>query len=165
MPRIRAWMPIFILVLAVCPGGGRSEDKKDPPKLELSDDEKMLLELTNKERADKKLPPLEANPVLFKVARAHAANMAKQGKMEHELDGKSPADRIRAAGYEYAYIAENIAVGARMSPAAVVKAWMESQVHRENILNDKCTEIGIGVVKNDKGETYYTQEFGAPKKK
>jgi len=138
----------------------------DPPKkLELSPAEQAMLDATNKEREKENLPALKPNPVLFEVARAHSANMAKQGKMEHELDGKSPADRIRAAGYEYAYIAENIAVGARMSPAAVVKAWMESQVHRENILNDKCTEIGIGVVKNDKGETYYTQEFGAPKKK
>jgi uncharacterized protein YkwD len=138
----------------------------DPPKkLELSGAEQAILDATNKEREKENLPALKPNQVLFEVARAHSANMAKQGKMEHELDGKNPADRIRAAGYEYAYIAENIAVGARMSPAAVVKAWMESQVHRENILNDKCTEIGIGVVKNDKGETYYTQEFGAPKKK
>jgi uncharacterized protein YkwD len=138
----------------------------DPaPKLELSAAEQAILDATNKEREKENLRALKPNPLLFEAARAHSANMAKQGKMEHKLDGKNSADRIKAAGYDYAYIAENIAVGNRISPAAIVKAWMESKVHKENILNEKCTEIGIGVVKNDKGETYYTQEFGAPKKK
>jgi uncharacterized protein YkwD len=136
-----------------------------PPKLELSAAEQAILDATNKEREKENLPALKLNPLLCEAARAHSANMAKQGKMEHELDGKTPVDRIKATGYEYAYIAENIAVSNGKSPAGIVEAWMESKVHKENILNEKYTEIGIGVVKNDKGETYYTQEFGAPKKK
>ncbi|HEY1859398.1 MAG TPA: CAP domain-containing protein [Gemmataceae bacterium] len=136
-----------------------------PPKIELSAAEQAILDATNKEREKENLPALKPNPILFEAARAHSANMAKQGKMEHELDGKTPADRIKAAGYDYAYIAENIGVSNGNSPGGIVKAWMESKIHKENILNEKCTEIGIGVVKNDKGETYYTQEFGAPKKK
>ena len=102
---------------------------------------------------------------ICQLARAHSANMAKQEKMAHELDGKNPADRIKAAGYDYSYIAENIAVSDGESPEGIVKAWMDSKIHKENILNDKYTEIGIGVAKNDKGETYYTQEFGTPRKK
>jgi uncharacterized protein YkwD len=135
------------------------------PKLELSAAEQAILDATNKEREKENLPALKPNPLLCEAARAHSANMAKQGKMEHELDGKTPADRIMAQGYEYAYFAENIAVSSGTSHVGIVKAWMESKVHKENILNEKYTEIGIGVVKNDKGETYYTQEFGAPKKK
>src|SRR5207249_3044988 len=53
----------------------------------MSGPEKKLLDLTNAEREKEKLPALRPSPLLFKVARAHAANMAKQGKMEHELDG------------------------------------------------------------------------------
>jgi uncharacterized protein YkwD len=138
----------------------------DPkPKFELSKAEQAILDATHKEREKEKLPPLKANPILFEVARAHSANMAKQGEMKHELDGKNPADRIKAAGYDYSYIAENIAVSDGESPEGIVKAWMDSKIHKENILNDKYTEIGIGIAKNDKGETYYTQEFGTPKKK
>ena len=55
--------------------------------------------MTNKARAKEKLPPLKLNSVLTKVARAHSANMAKQEKMEHELDGKNPSQRIKEAGY------------------------------------------------------------------
>src|SRR6266851_5402518 len=86
-----------------------ADDKKEKPKFELTDDEKTLLELTNKERANEKLPPLEVNPILFKMARDHSANMAKKGEMKHVLDGKNPADRAKDSGYVYAQLAENVA--------------------------------------------------------
>src|SRR5712691_11080652 len=77
-------------------------------KFELSAVEQKILDATNKEREKENLPALKPNPILFEVARAHSANMAKQREMKHELDGKNPTDRIKAAGYEYSYIAENI---------------------------------------------------------
>jgi uncharacterized protein YkwD len=140
-------------------------DPKDSKKVELSEVEQAILDLTNKERAQEKLPALKPNQVLCEVARAHSANMAKQGEMKHELDGKNPADRVKAAGYIYAYMAENIAVSDGEKAEGIVKAWMDSKVHKEHIMNEKYTEIGIGIAKNDKGETYYTQVFGTPKKK
>jgi uncharacterized protein YkwD len=142
-----------------------ASEAKDRKKVELSEVEQAILDLTNKEREKENLPLLKLNKILCEAARAHSANMAKQEKMEHELDGKNPADRVKAAGYIYAHMAENIAVSDGEKPAGIVKAWMDSKVHKENILNEKYTEIGIGIAKNEKGETYYTQEFGTPKKK
>src|SRR5438132_14077986 len=83
---------------AVMVPAARAEDK---PEVKLTDEEQKILDMTNKERADAKLPPLKVNMTLVKVARAHSANMAKQGKMEHELDGKSPSQRLLDAGYDY----------------------------------------------------------------
>jgi uncharacterized protein YkwD len=140
-------------------------DSKDPKKVELSEVEQAILDATNKEREKEDLPALKPNKVLCEVARAHSANMAKQGEMKHELDGKNPADRVKAAGYIYAHMAENIAVSDGEKPEGILKAWMDSKEHKENILNKKYTEIGIGLAKNDKGDTYYTQVFGTPKKK
>jgi uncharacterized protein YkwD len=147
----------MILPLASASGTGQDKDK-----FVLGDDEKNLLELTNLERKKHKLPPLKASPLLCKVARAHSANMAKQGKMDHNLDGKDPYDRIKAVGYKYAVAGENLAVG-DLAQEQVMKAWMKSQVHRENILDDEFTEIGLGMAKNDKGKIYYTQVFGTPR--
>ena len=45
-----------------------------------------------------------------------------------------------------------------------MKAWMESKGHRDNILNDVCTEIGLGIAKDKDGQVYYTQLFGKPRK-
>ncbi len=144
-----------------------AEDKKEKPKLTMTKEEQTLLELLNKERVKKELPPLRPDPLLFEVARAHSANMAKQRKMEHILDGKNPGQRVLAAGYDYGKVAENIAVSEgpdAASLAMIVKGWMESKIHRENLLNDKLTETGLGIAKNNKGEVYYTQVFARPRK-
>jgi uncharacterized protein YkwD len=140
-----------------------AEETRDA-KSDLSADEQALLDLTNESRAKANLPPLRANPQLLTAARAHAANMAKKGEMAHELDGKTPSDRVKEAGYGARRVGENVAVGERLKPADVVKLWMESPRHKENILHDEYTEIGLGLAKNEKGETYYAQVFAAPKR-
>lgn len=127
---------------------------------EMSPAEKELVELTNKERARAKLPPLKPNPLLFKIARAHAANMARQGKLEHRLDGKSVKDRALAAGYNYKKIGENIAWSDGDTLANIMKNWMKSPEHRKNLLTPVFTEIGFGIARDKKGETYYAQVMG-----
>jgi len=152
--------------LVLLPALGAPGEKKGVPKSQLAEDEKELLELTNKERARVKLPPLVPDPILCKVARAHSANMAKQGEMRHVLDGKNPADRAREAGYDYAKVGENIGVGEKGAPLEdAVKGWMDSPPHRANILNRRFREIGVGIARNDKGEIYYTQVFATPRKR
>jgi len=135
----------------------------DEPKVELTAEEKEVLELTNKERAKEKLPPLKPNPVLMKVARAHSQNMAKQEKLAHELDGKKPHERAADAGYKGGWIGENCARGdAPYPPKDVVQGWMESAGHRKNMLDTKYKEIGIGAAKSASGNIYWTQVFGKP---
>ncbi len=147
-------------VLTAAPFARAADDEKDPPPLKLTDDEKTLLELTNAERVKEKLPPLKANPFLFKAARDHSANMARKGEMKHVLDGKNPQDRLDAVHYDYRKCGENIAYSDGASLQDIMKGWMNSKVHRENILDPAFTEIGVGVARNDKGEIYYTQDFG-----
>jgi len=154
--------PFVALCLCLCCSPWQARAGRDQA-FKLSDEEKQVLDLTNAERQKEKLPPLKPNPILFKVARGHSENMARQGKMEHVLDGKTPFDRLKAAGYKYAKGGENIAAGDEKIPFdAVMKAWMESKVHRENILYPDFTEIGLGLVHDGKGKLYYTQVFARP---
>ena len=86
--------------------------------------------------------------------------------MRHVLDGKNPADRVRQAGYDYAKVGENIGVSEKGAPLEdAVKGWMDSPPHRDNILNRRFQETGLGIARNDKGETYYTQVFATPRKR
>jgi uncharacterized protein YkwD len=158
---------VFLVLLAALPlAVGAPGEKKGAPKLQLSEDEKTLLELTTKERAREKLPPLLADPTLCKVARAHSANMAKKGDIGHVLDGKNPADRVQDAGYDYAKVGENIGVSEKGAPVEdAVKGWMDSPPHRQNILHPRFREIGVGIVRDDKGDIYYTQVFAIPRKR
>jgi uncharacterized protein YkwD len=160
----RSFVPAFLFLLIVLAFPLCGEEKKGPAKSELSEPEQKLLEWTNKVRAEHKLPALKLNATLLKVARGHAANMARQGKMSHVLDGKNPTQRIRAAGYVYTSIGEIIGMSDGLQLETVEKAWMASKPHRENLLKERYREIGIGIAHNDKGEYYYTQVFGKPRR-
>jgi uncharacterized protein YkwD len=125
----------------------------------LSDAERLLLELTNAERTAAGLPPLRPSARLFAAARVHAANMARQGRLAHDLDGQTPADRVTTAGYPWSRMGENIGWNAP-TPADAVAGWMSSPAHRANILTREFAEIGVAVVLNAKGEPYWVQVFG-----
>jgi uncharacterized protein YkwD len=157
------WLALAI-PLTVLPG--LPAQAPNEPKFELTADEKELLKLLNESRAKEKLPPLTANPVLTRVARAHSANMHKQGKMTHDLDGKRVVQRVLAAGYDYRSVGENVGFSDGPVPmAAVHDEWMKSKSHRAHIMAAKYTEVGLGLYRGPKGVTYYTQVFGTPRKK
>ena len=106
--------------------------------------ESQVLALTNQERSKAGCGPLRTNKALTNAAEAHAADMVDQHYFAHDsLDGRSPFDRMKAAGFRGGAMAENIAAG-YSSAAAVVEGWMNSPGHRANILNCTYTMIGIG---------------------
>jgi uncharacterized protein YkwD len=126
--------------------------------------EAQVLKLTNDERAKAGCGALKTNTALTTAAEAHAGDMVDQHYFAHDsLDGRSPFDRMKAAGYRGGAMAENIAVGYQ-DPAAVVEGWMNSAGHRKNILNCTYTVIGIGYdagqVKPDWGNGSWVQDFG-----
>lgn len=163
---IRARFFLSLLLLVALAPLVLAGDKKDGAKFEMTKDEKTLMDLVNKERAEKDLPALRPHPLLFKAARDHAANMAKQRKMEHELDGKKPPQRVQAAGYNWGKVSENLAVSDNGTPplTEVVKKWVESETHRNNLLGKDVAETGLGLARNDQGETYYVQVFARQRK-
>jgi uncharacterized protein YkwD len=169
MPRLL----LGALVLTLAPAAGLppapADSRKEAPAFKPSEQEKALLELLNKARAKEKLPALESNPLLYKIARAHSANMAKQRKMTHVLDGKRVKDRALGAGYDYKFIGENVAFSETdkddvVPLADIHEGWMKSKAHRDNILAERFREVGLGLARNAKGETYYTQVFGTLRK-
>lgn len=126
----------------------------------LSEEEQEVLDLTNAERRRAGLPPLRANAKLTRAARAHSANMARQGRLDHTLDGRGPGERMRDVGYRHAGWGENVAAGQR-TPAEALATWLNSAGHRANILGAPFRDIGIGIAVGD-GTRYFTQVFGTP---
>jgi uncharacterized protein YkwD len=162
MRRSLAVAAAAVLVWAA-PAAQEKPEKKDEPQP--SAQEKTLLELVNKEREKEKLPPLKFHAALYRAARDHSANMAKKNELDHVLDGKTPDKRIAEAGYDFGTFAENIAWGDGLSLEEVVKGWMESPRHKANILNKDLTETGIGVVRGNGRELWYTEVFARPRKR
>jgi uncharacterized protein YkwD len=156
---MRIWL---IAALVSLPGWVFADDPPKAKHVEMSDEERGVLDRTNAERKSAGVPPLVPNAKLFQAAREHATNMARQGKLDHVLDGKSPGDRVTAAGYPWSATAENIAWKSP-GPEQVVKLWMDSPGHKTNLLNKDYDEIGIAVAVNSKGERYWVQVFGRQK--
>lgn len=126
-----------------------------------------LLYYTNQERIKHNLPPLKLNEKLSKAAQMKALDMFSKNYWAHYApDGKTPWDFILEAGYEYEYAGENLAKNFMFSED-VVKAWMNSPTHRENILKKEYTDVGFAVVNGVlQGEetTLVVQLFGKPLK-
>ena len=124
-----------------------------------------MLDLTNKAREGAKLPPLKVNPVLMRMARDHAANMAKQEKADDVLDGKDHAARLADAGYK---IKEKMsqanlvsAAATVLTPKVAVDAWLGDAASKANILG-KYEETGIAIAISPKKVAYYYQVFAVP---
>jgi uncharacterized protein YkwD len=87
--------------------------------------------------------PVTLSATLATVAFGHAADMAEHDYFEHEdLLGHSPAQRVRAAGYQEKLVGENIAYGPK-SVDEVVQGWLDSPDHCENIMDPRFAQMGI----------------------
>ena len=120
--------------------------------------EQEVFDLVNQIREENGLEPFVHNETLAQVARAHSQDMIDRDFFDHNNpDGKSPFDRMTAAGIRWSMAAENIAGGQR-TPEEVVESWMNSPGHRANILGD-CEELGVGLALGGHYGYYWTQCF------
>jgi uncharacterized protein YkwD len=111
-------------------------------------------------------PPLSLSDTLAGVALGHAADMAEHNYFEHQdLAGQSPADRVRAVGYRESLVGENIAYGPE-TVEEVVKGWLASPEHCENIMDPRFAEMGLGYAAGQSGQRrglYWDQLLAAPR--
>ncbi|MCJ8224701.1 hypothetical protein DI291_08170 [Bacillus paralicheniformis] len=127
-----------------------------PSSSSVSAYEKEVVELTNAERKKQGLKPLTLDEKLSKVARTKSQDMKDNNYFDHNSPTYgSPFDMMKKFGITYRTAGENIAKGQK-TPQEVVKAWMNSEGHRKNIMNPNFTHIGVGYVKDG---NYWTQQF------
>lgn len=131
--------------------------------VELEEIQAEVLRLTNIEREEQGLVPLRPDALLQRTAQGYALDMATRDFFAHrDPEGRASLDRIRDSGYldppcdcTWSYVTgENIAHGQK-TPQEVVRAWMDSPAHRENILEPRFIAIGIGFY-----DGYWVQNFG-----
>ena len=126
-----------------------------PPAPEL---EAQMLQLMNQERARAGLAPLAPDPELREVARRHSADMFARGYFSHVTpEGRSPFDRMAAAGVAYRTAGENLALAPTLSLAHT--GLMNSPGHRANILHPDFGRVGIGIVDGGLRGLMVTQNF------
>lgn len=116
-----------------------------------------VISLVNEERTKAGLLPLEKADDVSAAAGVRARELTESFSHTRP-DGSSYRTVLEQNGITFRSCGENVAYGYR-SPEAVMSAWMGSEGHRENILNEKYTGIGVGYFKDNEGQEYWAQIF------
>lgn len=148
-----------ILVIPV-----ETENIKDGFYAENSNDlrlgfEDLMVDLINESRISNGLYPLKYDKKLNEVARLHSRDMIINKFFDHTgSDGSNAKERAERLGYAERMYGENIAFG-QYSSIHAHEELMNSIGHRENILNDEFTHVGVGVEIDEKNVPYFTINF------
>ena len=116
-----------------------------------------VIRLINEERTKLSLPALSLNTLLQESAQIRAVEL-EEDFSHTRPDGSDPSDLLAEKQIPYGTMGENIAHGQK-TPEEVVKDWMSSQGHKENILSQNFKYIGVGSFKGSDGSIYWVQLF------
>lgn len=116
--------------------------------------EKQIFSITNIIRNQHGKTTLEWGESVSQVAFRHSKDMAVNTYFSHYgLDGDGLKERLAAGKVYYLSAGENIAAQYPDAPAAM-QGWLNSKGHREALLDNEYTHLGVGVY-----HFYYTQNF------
>lgn len=142
--------------IAVAPGGPGTAAATSSGERDWAQD---VLDLTNDVRAAHGLAPLRLDETANEAAYEHAWDMDLRDFFDHvNPDGEHPVDRLARHGIERTWVGENLARG-HATPEDVVAAWMDSPVHRENLLYPWWTHVGIAVHTAPTGGPWWAADY------
>jgi uncharacterized protein YkwD len=171
----RRGIPILVLVAAAvlvgsvspagaspagCPGQGNATAGA-------AAQERAMLCLVNRARAQRGLNSLSAPSSLARSAARKSADILRCDEFSHEACGREFDYWIGEVGYRGCREAENIAYasGTYATPRTIFNLWMNSAGHRRNILGP-YKDIGIGLQVGSLNRVddahVWTQQFGGP---
>jgi uncharacterized protein YkwD len=154
-------------------GGGETNTASEFNRTKV---ERYIWKHTNEERVERGLARVEYAPRIVEHARGHSRNMARHDYVGHtQPDGETAKERYSSV---CRYPGENAISGWYGKPYEpwktgevidtknetklaryLVKGWMNSEGHRENILRPRWNELGVGVYRRDDGKLFVSQTF------
>ncbi|HMN28950.1 MAG TPA: CAP domain-containing protein, partial [Caldilineaceae bacterium] len=156
----RTVAPVVCLLLTLWPSLARAEDPPAAPA-GLSAEAQAIADAINQRRADAGLSPLGLNPLLTQAAQGHVDDMINNGAYGHiGSDGSYVGQRVQRVGYSSGGLASENWVSA-VNPSDAMTWWMNDWIHRENILNPRWQEVGVGASTSASGRMIFVTVFAA----
>jgi uncharacterized protein YkwD len=107
-----------------------------------------MLNDINAARMDAGISPLARDARLDTSATLKANDMITRNYWSHNApDGTEPWVFFQKAGYSYTRAGENLAYGKFKLTQSVVNDWLNSPKHKEVMLSDEYTDVGIAIEK------------------
>ena len=130
----------------------------DSQQVILSTEERDTLALINEYRNENGLKSLKPCNELQEVAKLKAEDLVNNDYFAHDSDILgSPFEMLKANSVEYKIAGENLA--GNTTPERAVEAWIDSKLHRDNILEEKYEYTGIYIIDSDVYGKIYVQLF------
>jgi uncharacterized protein YkwD len=129
------------------------------PVMTMDEMRQEIVNLTNAERVKAGVPELAVLPELMDCSQTKAQDF----KDSHYYGHTSPvygsfSDMIRSFVPQARAVGENIAPWNKTAADAFA-AWTDSPPHLENLLNQKYTHIGVGVIEGINGGYWWVSQF------
>lgn len=125
----------------------------------------VLVDMTNESRLAYNAAPLVRSEKLDQAAQLKAADMSTKSYFSHNSpEGVTPWHWLKEVGYTFVYAGENLAIDFTES-REIQNAWLNSPLHKDNILNVQFQEIGIATMEgvyNNRPTIFVVQMFGTP---
>ncbi|MCM3708683.1 MULTISPECIES: CAP domain-containing protein [Cytobacillus] len=122
----------------------------------MGEKENELMRLTNEKRRELRLKPLSVDLQLNAEAKKKSSDMMKFQYVSHNSPTYGdPTEMLRNQQISFLTVKENIGAGYKTAEE-MFAAWMNSSVHRENILNKKATHFGGGYCQGGLHGHYWT---------
>ena len=118
-------------------------------------DAQTFLTRTNAVRSTEGVRLLVEHPVLTNKAESWARHMASTGVLSH-------SNVTSGLGtLNWTVLGENVGVsGSTVNPLLYIhNAFMNSPLHRANIVDPRFTHMGVGVAKDSRGRTWVVEVF------
>jgi uncharacterized protein YkwD len=130
--------------------GGESVRRNEEPNTQQNSRVEVLT-LANEARQVAGLPILSSDPTLDRLAEEWVSQLSATGELTHSADLTSG---LSASGW--VKLGENLGRGTTVSQ--IHQAWMNSESHRQNILDPGFDSIGVGVIITN-GQLRIVQRF------
>ncbi len=116
--------------------------------------EQQIFEMTNYIRQRHEVDSLKVHDKAAEVAFSHSKDMNEHNYFSHHSkNGDGVGERLMEANVPYTRAGENIAAQ-YIDATAAIHGWINSKGHRESLLDERYTHLGVGV-----DQLYYTQNF------
>lgn len=155
---------LFMMYQSISLGTTRRNDLDNVKRLvemddaELNTDEQRVLDLVNEYREENGLEELRAFSKLQDVAKLKAMDLVQNEYFSHNSERLgTPFEMLENNEVVYVIAGENLA--GNISPERAVESWINSPLHRDNILEKKFEYTGISVVNSDIYGKVFVQLF------
>ena len=155
---------VFCIVLTSSAYSKASEQYTNDSTAQL---QREIFDMTNAYRTQHGISVLAWDANVANVAQGFAQELAGNSTMGHtDMNGGRLKDRLAKAGIGYTALCENVDAGYHTAEEAL-GGWINShEGHRENLLNSRCTRLGVGAAYNPQDQlrcyTRFVQNFIAP---